>query len=260
VFGPFSAFVPAGSALVEGAAGLLKSNKPPRGSELTSAVDASKIGTVTSVLNGRPYKVYAGKDFGEQTFDTYLALRAKDPGRFPEIKASPLASSTPPAPTLPAPTLETGPSTAPDWNSQPGTTIPGAPADVSAGGFGAEAQKPQADPEIKDLMDLIKKGMSPEYGEQATRRAIQQYAATAAITQALGAGKDEARRRREVELERMRQWTDLQKTTLQTNLLSQAMLGTALIQAQQPNVGAAAIMNTAAQTAANALGSYKLAT
>lgn len=221
--------------------------------------DSTPVGKVVSYLNEKPYKIYAGKEYGPQSVASYLKLRQQDPNRFPR-PAGLEAQAKPPASIPPAGT--------PDWNAPDGGAAGGSfegategwgtAQDVGAEGFPADVKTAGKEPGFEELIELLKTQMSPEARREATNEAIRQYVATTAISQALGAEKSRERYKREVELERIRQWTDLAKTTQQTNVLSQALLGQALIASQQPSANVADILGKGTQAAQSVLGGFQL--
>lgn len=218
------------------------------------------VGTVTSILGGKPYKVYAGEDYGEQSLGTYLKLRQANPDKFPDIKGG----------AKPTPAPVAGGTTAPvtaDWAT--GSEVPPAPAtgglpdatqgwgtpgDIATEQYPGQVQTSGKEPGFENLQNLLEKSLSPEFLKGRTDEAIRQFVATSTISQALGAEKSRERYKREVELERIKQWTDLQKATMQTNLLSQALLGQAFISAQQPNAAMADVLAKGTQAAQGAIG------
>ena len=222
-----------------------------------------QIGSVLSYLNEQPYKIYAGEDYGPQSVASYLKLRQGDPDRFPRP-----AGLKPPVARTPA----TPPSSGPDW--QDGGGAPGTPnaplpdtatdwgtaQDVETGTFPADVKTPGKEAGFEELIDLLQTQMSPEARREATNEAIRQFVTTSAISQALGAEKSRERYKREIELERIKQWTDLAKTTQQTNVLSQALLGQALIASQQPSANVADILGKGTQAAQSVLGGFQLKT
>jgi hypothetical protein len=220
------------------------------------------VGTVTSILGGKPFKVYAGEDYGDQSVDTYLKLRQANPNKFPEIKGAP----KPPTSGAAAGKTPISPVTA-DWEGgADGATAGsgggmdaatqgwGTGQDVNTGTYPAEVKTPGSEPGFDAFAKQIEKALSDEYLTKRTDEAIRQFVATSSISQALGAEKSRERYKREVELERIKQWTDLQKTTMQTNLLSQALLGQAFISAQQPNAAMADVLAKGTQAAQGAIG------
>lgn len=220
------------------------------------------IGSVVSYLNDRPYEVYAGKDYGPQSIGSYMKLRQTDPNRFPRPMGLGAVQSKPKAKPPAAP------ATNPDWQTSGGGAVPpllddtttawGTAQDVSTGTFPAEARRSGSEPGFETILDFLKETLSPEGATLRTNEAIRQFAATTAISQALGAEKSRERYKREVELERIKQWTDLAKTTQQTNLLSQALLGQALIASQQPSVALADVLSKGTQAAQSVLGGFQL--
>lgn len=222
------------------------------------AADTARVGEVVSVLNGRPYRIYAGKDYGPQSLESYLALSKTDPKRFPAVKG---AVAAPPAAKPPA-----TPPTTPDWTGGggPSGSIPdetagwGTAGDITEGGFSEEVKKAGSEPSVEAILDMLQQQLTPEGRKVATDEAIRQFAATSAISQALGAEKSRERYRREVELERIKQWTDLAKTQLQSNVLSQALLGQALIASQQPSAVTADVLSKGSAAAQQALGGFQL--
>ena len=209
------------------------------------------VGTVTSILGGKPFKVYAGEDYGDQSVDTYLKLRQANPTKFPEIKG---------APKSPTPVTADGEAEAGAAPPAPAGGIPdatqrwGTPGDIATEQYPAQVQTSGKEPGFENLQKLLEKALSPEFLKSRTDEGIRQFVATSTISQALGAEKSRERYKREVELERIKQWTDLQKTTMQTNLLSQALLGQAFISAQQPNAAMADILAKGTQAAQGAIG------
>lgn len=220
----------------------------------------SRVGTVLSILGGKPNQIYAGKDYGPQSLASYAALSKADPKRFPAIKGAPAA----PPPTAKP---ETVPPVGPDWESGggPSGTLPdatagwGTPGQIGEGTFSEEAKTAGKEPGFEELTKLLQESLSPEYRKAVTDEAIRQYAATTAISQALGAEKSRERYKREVELERIKQWTDLAKTTMQTNVLSQALLGQALVASQQPSSAMADVLSKGSAAAQQqAMGGFQL--
>jgi hypothetical protein len=228
--------------------------------EQQAAAEASRVGDVVSILGGRPYRIYAGRDYGPQSLESYLALNKADPKRFPAIKGAP--ATPPPAAAAPAVT----PPAAPNWQTDdsPSGTLPDAtagyptPRDVREGTFSEEALKAGKEPTVEAVLDLLQKRLSPEGIRVSTDEAIRQYAATSAISQALGAEKSRERYKREVELERIKQWTDLAKTKMQTDILAQSLLGQALLVSQQPSAAVADVLSKGASAAQQALGGFQL--
>ena len=234
----------------------------PEAGEDKEKPSSRPVGTVTSVLGGKPYKVYAGDEYGDQSLGTYLKLRQANPNKFPEIKGAP----KPPTPAAPTGGTAVPPVTA-DWEggaagtpSAPAGGIPdaaqgwGTPGDIATEQFPAQVQTPGTEPGFENLQKLLEKSLSPEFLKGRTDEAIRQFVATSSISQALGAEKSKERYKREVELERIKQWTDLQKATMQTNLLSQALLGQAFISAQQPSAAMADVLAKGTQAAQGAIG------
>lgn len=223
------------------------------------AAEDSRVGTVLSVLGGKPYQIYAGKEYGPQSLESYVALSKADPKRFPAIKGAP---AVPPSTAKP----ETVPPVGPDWESGggPSGTLPdstagwGTPGQIGEGSFSEEARTAGKEPGFDELTKLLQESLSPEYRKAVTDEAIRQYAATTAISQALGAEKSRERYKREVELERIKQWTDLAKTTMQTNVLSQALLGQALVASQQPSSAMADVLSKGSAAAQQAMGGFQL--
>ncbi len=239
----------------------------PRVGEDKDKPSSRPVGTVTSILGGKPYKVYAGEDYGEQSLGTYLKLRQANPGKFPEIKgaakpptsggSSGSGASVPPVTaaweTEAAGTPST-PASAPAGGIPDATQGWGTPGDIATEQYPAQVQTSGNEPGFENLQKLLEKSLSPEFLKGRTDEAIRQFVATSTISQALGAEKSRERYKREVELERIKQWTDLQKATMQTNLLSQALLGQAFISAQQPNAAMADVLSKGTQAAQGALG------
>lgn len=220
------------------------------------------VGTVVSYLNDQPYEIYAGKDYGPQTVGSYLKLRQAAPDQFPRPAG---LGAVQPKPQAKAPTP---PATNPDWQTgTSGGAVPplgdatadwGTAQDVETGTFPTEARTPGKEPGFEEIVELLKTQLSPEARREATNEAIRQFVATSTISQALGAEKSRERYKREVELERIKQWTDLAKTTQQTNLLSQALLGQALIASQQPSAAMADVLGKGTQAAQSVLGGFQL--
>jgi hypothetical protein len=228
--------------------------------EQQAAAEASRVGDVVSILGGRPYRIYAGKDYGPQSLESYLALSKSDPKRFPAIKGAP--ATPPPAATAPP----AAPPAGPDWSTGGGPSgdIPdatagwGTPGSIREGSFSEESQRAGNEPTVEAILDMLQKQFTPEGRRLATDEAIRQYAATSAISQALGAEKSRERYKREVELERIKQWTDLAKTKMQTDILAQSMLGQALLVSQQPSAAVADVLSKGAAAAQQALGGFQL--
>jgi hypothetical protein len=222
------------------------------------AAEDARVGTVLSVLGGKPYQIYAGKDYGPQSLESYIALSKADPKRFPAIKGAPAAP--------PAAKPKAAPPAAPDWQSGggPSGTLPdstagyGTPSQIEEGTFSEEARTAGKEPGFEELTKLLQESLSPEYRKATTDEAIRQYAATTAISQALGAEKSRERYKREIELERIKQWTDLAKTTMQTNVLSQSLLGQALLVSQQPSAAVADVLSKGSAAAQQAMGGFQL--
>lgn len=221
-----------------------------------------KIGTVLSYLNGKPYEVYAGP-WGKQTVGSYESLRAKSPGTFPAITGTPAA----PKPAAKPPSTPAAPVTAADWETPAAgaaaaigdqTQDWGGPQDIATEGYPAQVQQTGKDPVLEELLATAKSSLSPEFLKGRTDEAIRQFVVTSTVAEALGAEKAEQRRRREVELEKIRQWTDLAKTTTSANLMSQALLGQALIASQQPSAVMADVLGKGAAAAQQVLGAPTL--
>jgi hypothetical protein len=220
-----------------------------------------RVGDVLSYLNKQPYKVYAGPDYGAQSVASYRALQAKDPKSFPAIKGELLAPAKAESTTQASQTAGRGPV---DWGpktgsveDQSGTT--GTVGDVSAGKVGEQLGTAGEEPGFNTLLEKFGKFIDdPEFRRTLSDERIREFAATQAVTQALGAQKSEERRRREVELEKIKQWTSLATASMNTNLLSQAMLGQAVIAAQQPSASMAEVLSKGTQAAAQVLGSPSL--
>lgn len=237
---------------------------PALASVFPSPKKEPKVGTVLSYLNGKPYKVFAGP-WGPQSVESYESLRAKDPSTFPAVSGMKSQEGKPSQSTskLPAP-QSGGPGSSVDWGttsggaieSETGTT--GTVPEIATETFPAQAQTVGKDPYLDELIRQQRESLSPEFLKARTDEAIRQFAATSAITQALGAEKSEERRRREVELAKINQWTELARSTMQTNLLSQAMLGQAVIAAQQPSASMAEVLSKGTQAAAQVLGAPSL--
>lgn len=225
--------------------------------------DESRVGTVLSVLGGKPHQIYAGEEYGPQSLGSYLRLHQANPGKFPAVKGAP-AAVRPPAARPPAGGGQ--PPAAPDWQpgGEPSGTLPdttqdwGGPQNIGEGTFSEEAKTAGQEPGFEELSKVLQQALSPEYRRGVTDEAIRQYAATTAISQALGAEKSRERYKREVELERIKQWSDLAKTTMQTNMLSQALLGQAVIASQQPSAAMADVLSKGAAAAQQAMGGFQL--
>jgi len=222
------------------------------------------IGSVVSYLNDRPYEIYAGKDYGPQSIGSYMKLRQTDPNRFPRPMG---LGAIQPKPEVKPPAAPAAPATNPDWQTSGGGAVPplsdtttnwGTAQDVETGTFPTDVRTPGREPGFEEIVELLKTQLSPEARREATNEAIRQFVATSTISQALGAEKSRERYKREVELERIKQWTDLAKTTQQTNLLSQALLGQALIASQQPSVALADVLSKGTQAAQSVLGGFQL--
>lgn len=222
-----------------------------------------KIGTVLSYLNGKPYEVYAGP-WGKQTLGSYESLRAKAPGTFPAVggTAAPDKKPAPKAPSTPA-----APVTTPDWESPAAGAAAaigdqtegwGGPQDIATEGYPAQVQTTGKDPVLDELLAVAKGSLSPEFLKQRTDEAIRQFVVTSTVAEALGSEKAEQRRRREVELEKIRQWTDLAKTTTTANVMSQALLGQAMIASQQPSSSMADVLGKGAAAVQQVLGPISL--
>jgi hypothetical protein len=140
------------------------------------------------------------------------------------------------------------------------TTDWGTAQDVESGNFPADVKTPGKEPGFEELVKLLETQMSPEARREATNEAIRQFVTTSTISQALGAEKSRERYKREIELERIKSWTDMYKTAQQTNVLSQAMLGQALIASQQPSANVADILSKGTQAAQSVLGGFQLRT
>ena len=212
-----------------------------------------KVGTVLSYLNGKPYKVFAGP-WGTQSFETYQKLHYRDPKSFPKLSGTLPTSVT--EPEVKKPAGAAAPVTAEDWESP--RPEPGAATDVTAGDVGEQMGKTPADPVLEELLGVAKGSLSPEFLKGRTDEAIRQFVVTSTVAEALGAEKAEQRRRREVELEKIRQWADLTKTATTANLMSQALLGQALIASQQPSAAMADVLGKGAETAQRVLGPLTL--
>jgi hypothetical protein len=234
----------------------------PKAGEDKEKPSSRPVGTVTAILGGKPYKVYAGEDYGDQSLGTYLKLRQANPNKFPEIKGAP----KPPTSGAAAGKTPISPVTA-DWEGgADGATAGsgggmdaatqgwGTGQDVNTGTYPAEVKTPGSEPGFDFLGKQFEKLASDEYLTKRTDEAIRQFTATTAISQALGAEKSRERYKREVELERIRRWTELQQTTLQSNLLAKALLGQAFISAQQPSAAMADVLAKGTQAAQGALG------
>ena len=224
-----------------------------------------KIGTVLSYLNGKPFEVFAGP-WGKQTVGSYESLRAKAPGTFPAISDAGGAAK-PPAAKPPASSTPAAPVTAADWETPAAgaaaaigdqTQDWGGPQDIATEGYPAQVQQTGKDPVLEELLATAKSSLSPEFLKGRTDEAIRQFVVTSTVAEALGAEKAEQRRRREVELEKIRQWTDLAKTTTSANLMSQALLGQALIASQQPSAAMADVLGKGAAAAQQVLGPITL--
>jgi hypothetical protein len=222
-----------------------------------------KIGTVLSYLNGRPYEVYAGP-WGKQTLGSYESLRAKAPGTFPAVggTAAPDKKPAPKAPSTPA-----APVTTPDWERPPEGAAAaiaeqtegwGGPQNIGTKDYPAQVQTTGQDPVLERLLTFSEKALTPEFLKQRTDEAIRQFVVTSTVAEALGSDKAEQRRRREVELEKIRQWTDLAKTTTAANVMSQALLGQAMIASQQPSASMAEVLGKGASAAQQVLGPLSL--
>lgn len=222
-----------------------------------------KVGTVLSYLDGKPFKVFAGP-WGAQSVESYESLRAKNPGAFPAVVGSQAETPKGSPSKPPGSSTATPPATSPDWTQPAGGSIPsetgttGTVPDIATEGFPTQAQTVGRDPYLDELLRQQRASLSPEFLKSRTDEAIRQFAATSAITQALGAQKSEERRRREVELAKINQWTELAKSTMQTNVLSQAMLGQAVIASQQPSAAVADVLSKGTAAAAQVLGAPSL--
>lgn len=223
---------------------------------------ALPVGKIVSYLNEQPYKIYAGEEYGPQSVASYMKLRQSDPNRFPRpLGLEAVKPKATPQPKTPA-------SAPPNWDTSGGAsggvTLPdatagwGGPQDVNTGTFPAETRRAGSEPGFEEILDFLKETLSPEGATRRTDEAIRQFAATTAVSSALGEEKSRQRFKRELELERIKQWTDLAKTTMQTNVLSQAMLGQALIASQQPNAAVADILSKGTQAAQGVLGGFQL--
>jgi hypothetical protein len=224
--------------------------------------DAAPVGKIVSYLNEQPYKIYAGEEYGPQSVASYMKLRQSDPNRFPRPigleAAKPKAIPQPKTPVSVPPNWETPGGAAAGVPLPDATAGWGGPQDVNTGTFPAEARSAGTEPGFEEILKFLQGTLSPEGRKVATDEAIRQFAATSAFSAALGEEKSRQRYKRELELERIKQWTDLAKTTMQTNVLSQAMLGQALIASQQPNAAVADILSKGTQAAQGVLGGFQL--
>lgn len=221
----------------------------------------TKVGTVLSYLNGKPYKVFAGP-WGEQSFESYETLRARDPKSFPAVSGVLPSSVTKsrPQPSAAASTPPAPPVTDTDWTTPPAGGLGdqtegfGTPQDIATENYPAQVQAPGKDPILDEILGLAKGSLSPEFLKARTDEAIRQFAATSAVTEALGAEKSEQRRRREVELAKIDQWTRAFQAKTAADALSNIAMGQAVIAFQQPNVNTLSALNQGATAAAQALG------
>jgi hypothetical protein len=243
--------IAAGSVAFPAAAGLA--------TESVRSALLPKVGTVFSYLNGKPYKVYAGPEFGSQSLESYSALRRKDPTKFPEITG---VIQAPERPASSAPAVMPAASKSPSASASAPTPAPVIADDRSAGtveqigaeNIGEQMAKQPSDTLLEQLYGLSARSLSPEFLKERTDQAIRQYAATTAITEALGAEKSEQRRRREVELAKIDQWTKAFQAQTSANALQNIAVSQAVIAMQQPNANTVAALQQGAQAAAQVLG------
>lgn len=224
-----------------------------------------RVGTVLSYLNGKPYKVFAGP-WGTQSFETYQKLHYSDPKSFPRLSGTLPTSVT--EPKTKKPSTAAAPVTAQDWERRTGAGAtadenwprpePGAATDVTAGNVGEQMGKTPEDPVFERVLSKLEGVLSPEFRRGVTDENIRQFVVTSTVAEALGAEKAEQRRRREVELEKIRQWTNLAMNTNMSNVLAQGMLGQALLVSQQPSAAMADVLGKGAAMAQQVLGAPTL--
>lgn len=223
------------------------------------------VGTVISYLDKKPFKIYAGEEYGPQSLGSYLKLRQQNPSKFPLPAGFKPPQAKAPKPQNADTAGREGPSTTnPDRSIPPAgsiedpTTTGQTPQSTTAEDFGTEVRKAGSEPGFEGLTDIFEKITSPEYIEFVTGNQLKSAVIQSAISQALGAEKSRERYKREIELERIKSWTDMYKTARQTDVLAQALLGQALIASQQPSANVADILSKGAQAAQSALGSFRL--
>jgi len=244
------------------AAAAIETLIPVVGGAFSSAVNKPKVGTVLSYKGGRPFKVYAGP-WGKQSLESYMALRAKAPNDFPQlsgtlpaslVQPSPAAESRP-KPVPPVTSPGTGaPTTGGTDNTEKPQTEPGTVGDVSAGKEGETLGSTTPDPLSERLYGAIDRAFDPAFQDAAVQRNLKQFIATSAISSALGADKSAQRFKREVEIEKIKQWNEAFRAQISANALQNIAVSQAVIAMQQPNANTVAALQQGSNAAAQVLG------
>lgn len=122
---------------------------------------------------------------------------------------------------------------------------------------GQPTQKPAAqgtDPAFERLLDLLEGNVSPEQAAKSAEIATENYIKRALVTQALQLQTTQENTRRQVEVQNIQAWRDLERARIDANTRQALAFGQTIALAMVPNQGLMQGMN---QAFANAMAPYE---
>jgi hypothetical protein len=220
----------------------------PKGDrEIGSKFDDPRFGTT----------YYAGSAYGTQTPGSFIKIdptkATSDPREQAifrtvqeQLRQKLAAESKPPA-TSGSP--QSGSST-----SSGGVSAPSPGPAPKPGQPGVSTEVPQkVDPQIQSILSAIERFGSLEYRGAATQQDLEAEVKRGLITNALAMRQSRENTRRQVELENIKAWRDLESTRIEANSRQAASLGAAVALSMQPNVS---YMDALQKTYASAMAPY----
>lgn len=238
---PYLGFVPGGSfvaplAAIAGAvSGGIKPQVRKPEAEETAEI---QIGTEKDYGPNIGTKVYTGPKYGFQTIDTAQTMNpeqaAVDPtaqAEFRRVQQVLRERFAPPAkPETKRPV---------DVDKR----TPETRTDTGIGGQGGAQQT--TDPQINDLIQMLKGELDPERVRLRSDINLQEYVRRALINEALGARSRRELTKRQVELKNIEAWRDLEQTRMEANTRQSLAFGSAIAASMVPNQGLGSVLNAA---------------
>lgn len=214
--------------------------------------DGREIGAIVQDPNlGKTY--YAGRNYGTQTPGSFLKIDPTRATQDPREQAifrtiqEKLRSEAQPEQKSSAGSSSTSSS------SSSGTTASaGTPPSPGRNPVSTEITQ-QTDPQLNRIFDELKKLTDPEYRAKVTQQDLEAEVKRALITNALSMRQSRESTRRQVELENIKAWRDLEAARIEANSRQAAALGAAVAISMQPNVGLVEALN---KSYASAIGPY----
>lgn len=235
-------FVPGGSFFTPLAAiyGAVSGAAKPQARKPAPEKDVAgiQIGTEENFGPNIGPKVFTGEWYGFQTPDTALTMNpeqaAVDPkaqAEFRRVQQVLRERFAPPAkPETKRPV---------DIDKR----TPETRTDTGIGGQGGAQQT--ADPQINDLIQMLKAELDPERVRLRSDINLQEYVRRALINEALGARSRRELTKRQVELKNIEAWRDLERSRMETNAQQSIAFGSAIAASLVPNQGLGSVLNAA---------------